>query len=33
MFDPISGKMIDASKIDLDIFTEAEQEKVLELCS
>ena len=33
MFDPMSGKMIDASKIDLDIFTEAEQEKVLELCN
>ena len=33
MFDPMSDKMIDASKIDLDIFTEAEQEKVLELCS
>ena len=33
MFDPMSDKMIDASKIDLDIFTEAEQEKVLELCN
>ena len=33
MFDPMSDKMIDASKIDLDIFTEPEQEKVLELCS
>jgi hypothetical protein len=32
MIDPMSGKMIGASKIDLDIFTEAEQEKVLELC-
>lgn len=32
MIDPMSGKMIDASKIDLDIFTEAEREKVLELC-
>ncbi len=32
MFDPMSDKMIDASKIDLDIFTEAEKEKVLELC-
>ena len=33
MFDPMSDKMIDASKIDLDIFTEEEQEKVLELCN
>lgn len=33
MFDPMSDKMIDASKIDLDIFTEPEQEKVLELCN
>ena len=33
MFDPMSDKMIDASKIDLDIFTESEQEKVLELCN
>ena len=33
MFDPMSDKMIDDSKIDLDIFTEEEQEKVLELCN
>ena len=33
MCDPMSDKRIDASKIDLDIFTEAEREKVLELCS
>lgn len=33
MIDPMSDKMIDASKIDLDIFTEPEQEKVLELCN
>lgn len=33
MFDPMSDKMIDASKIDLDIFTEPEKEKVLELCN
>ena len=33
MFDPMSDKMIDDSKIDLDIFTEPEQEKVLELCN
>lgn len=33
MFDPMSDKMIDASKIDLDIFTEQEKEKVLELCN
>ena len=33
MFDPMSDKTIDASKIDLDIFTEEEQEKVLELCN
>lgn len=33
MIDPMSDKTIDASKIDLDIFTEAEKEKVLELCN
>ena len=33
MFDPMSDKMIDASEIDLDIFTEPEQEEVLELCN